>query len=61
LHDHLLVAMIQGLLTGPAFAAPWGVVTAFGALGLILVPVLFAQLAALTDLYDEAYRLSRKE
>ena len=53
--------MIQGLLTGPAFAAPWGVVTAFGALGLILVPVLFAQLAALTDLYDEAYRLSRKE
>jgi len=61
LHDHLLVAMIQGLLTGPAFAAPWGVVTAFGALGLILVPVLFGQLAVLTDFYDEEYRLSRNE
>jgi len=47
------MAMIQGLLTGPAFAAPWGVVTAFGALGLILGPMLSAQLAVLTDSYDE--------
>jgi predicted PurR-regulated permease PerM len=41
------------LLTGPAFAPPWGVVTVFGALGLILGSVLFALLAALIDLYDE--------
>jgi hypothetical protein len=33
LHGRLLVVMIQGLLTGPAIAAPWGVVAAFGALG----------------------------
>jgi predicted PurR-regulated permease PerM len=64
----LLVAMIQGLLTGSAlwltsvpYSALCGVVTVFGALGLILDAVLFALLAALIDLYDEEYRLSRKE
>ena len=38
-----------------------GGLAVFGALGLILGPVLFALLAALIDLYDEEYRLSRKE
>ena len=38
-----------------------GGLAVFGALGLILGPVLFALLAALIDLYDEEYRVSRKE
>ena len=38
-----------------------GGLAVFGALGLILGPVLFALLAALIDLYDEEYRTSRKE
>jgi len=38
-----------------------GGLVVFGALGLILGPVWFALLAALIDLYDEEYRLSRKE
>ena len=38
-----------------------GGLAVFGALGLILGPVLFALLAALIDLYDEEYRLIRKE
>jgi predicted PurR-regulated permease PerM len=38
-----------------------GGLAVFGALGLILGPVLFALLAALIDLYDEEHRISRKE
>ena len=38
-----------------------GGLAAFGALGLILGPVLFALLAALLDLYGEAYGAERKK
>ncbi len=38
-----------------------GGLAVFGALGLILGPVLFALLAALIDLYDQEYRTSRKD
>ena len=44
------IVLLFGILGGLAV---------FGALGLILGPVLFALLAALIDLYDEEYRLSR--
>jgi len=40
-------------LTGMPYSELWGMVTVFGALGLILGSVLFALLAALIDLYDE--------
>lgn len=48
----LTIFLLFGILGGLAV---------FGALGLILGPVWFALLAALIDLYDEEYRLSRKE
>ena len=38
-----------------------GGLAVFGALGLILGPVLLALLAALIDLYDKEYRLSGNE
>ena len=46
------ILLVFGVLSG---------LTVFGALGLVLGSVLFALLAAPTDLYDREYSLSRNE
>jgi len=62
--DNVLKPIFIGSIQMPTIFLLFGILgglAVFGALGLILGPVLFALLAALIDLYDEEYRFSGNE